>query len=498
MIDGQAVAGAIELLGSDALVWVVIVPGLLIGLLVGAIPGLTGSMGLALLLPMTVYMDFLPAVLFITATFTGAGFGSSVPSILMGLPGSSSAVAASFDGFPMTKQGRHNEALGCSLMASVLGMLGSYVLILIFLDFVADAVLQLGPLENLLIVLWGLTMIASLSGESLLKGLVSGFFGILLGTVGISLLGVPRGTLGISGLNDGIPAVPALMGFLAISGLYSLATREFVVEEKDSREISMRRVFSGMFMALKYPRVVLRGSVIGMGIGALPGVGSSIANLLAYSSAKKKAKDPETFGKGNPEGVIAADAANSSSEGGSMATLMALGLPGGGGTALLLSAFTLHGVTVGPRFIGEHKDFVYALIFSNLVQGLLLIPLGVLVVRAALVIVAIPLKYLVPVILALAVFGTYSLTGGVIGPITLVTSSIVGWFMIRYGYSVAAAVIGLLLGGTAETLLIQAYQLTAGFRVQYLIERPVSLLLFALLISPLAMRTIGWPRRGVA
>lgn len=490
MIDFSASEAAMQLLFGSWDPWLIIIPGLFLGLLAGAIPGVSGSMGLALVLPITVYLDFLPAVFFITAMFTGSGFGASIPSILMGLPGSSSSVAATFDGFPMTQQGKHNEALGLSLMASTTGMLGSYLLMFLAVNYISIAVLKLGPLENLLVIFWGLTMIAGLAGGSVTRGLTSGIFGILLGTVGVNLLGYSRGTLGFQSLIDGIPAVPALMGFLACSGIYNLLTQEFIVEKAEDRQVSIAKVWEGMKAALRYPSVLLRGSVMGVAIGALPGVGSSISNLLAYSEAKRRDAHPETFGKGNPKGVVAADAANSSSEGGSMGTLLALGIPGGGGTALLLSAFTLHGVTVGPRFIGEHKDFVYALIFSNIIQGLLLLPLGLIMVRIALPIVSVPIRYLVPSIFVLAVLGTYTLSGGISGPVTMLISSIVGWLMIKYKYSVAATVVGILLGGTAETSLIQVHQLTAGFQLEFLLNSPISIVLFISILGLLVYRPL--------
>jgi len=409
MFNLDAMHGAIELLTGSWKPWLVIIPGLMAGLIGGAIPGLSGVMVLALLLPLTIYMDLFTALMFMTAMFTGAGFGSSIPSILMGLPGSSSAVAASFDGFPMTKQGRHNEALGLSLMASVAAMIGSYLLLLLLINVIAEAVLKLGPLENLMIVLWGLTMIASVSGESMRKGIMAGAFGILLGTVGTSLLGYYRGTMGFETLQDGIAPIPALMGLLACSGLYDIMNQKFIVEEKEDRVVSLVRIIAGMKQAFTYPVVLLRGSIIGIGIGALPGIGASISNLIAYAETKRNDSNPDSFGKGNPKGVVAADSANSSAEGGSLGTLLALGIPGGGGTAVLLSAFTLHGILVGPRFVAEHTDMVYALIFANIIQGLLLIVVGLVLLRLILVMIKVPVRYLVPAVFVFAIYGSYML-----------------------------------------------------------------------------------------
>jgi len=261
MFDNDTIHGSLEFLTGSWTPWLVVIPGLIAGLVGGAIPGLSGVMVLALLLPLTIHMDLFTALMFMTAMFTGAGFGSSIPSILMGLPGSSSAVAATFDGFPMTKQGQHNEALGLSLMASVVAMIGSYVLLFLVIGVLADAVLKLGPLENLMIVLWGLTMIASVSGNSVRKGLMAGALGILMGTLGTSLLGHYRGTLGFEALQDGLAPIPALMGLLACGGLYDIMNQKFIVEDKTNRVVSFTRIINGMKQAFLYPIVLLRGSL---------------------------------------------------------------------------------------------------------------------------------------------------------------------------------------------------------------------------------------------
>jgi len=499
MFDVESIKGAIDILHNSWTPWIVVIPGLIAGVVGGAIPGLSGVMVLALLLPVTIHMDLFTALMFMTAMFTGAGFGSSIPSILMGLPGSSSSVAAAFDGFPMTKDGRHNEALGLSLMASVVAMIGSYILLLLVIGFLASAVLKLGPLENLMIILWGLTMIASVSGDSVRKGLIAGILGILLGTVGTSLLGYYRGTMGFEMLQPGIPQIPALMGLLACSGLFDIMNQKFIVEDEEERAVSFKRIVSGMKQAFTYPVVLIRGSVIGVGIGALPGVGAAISNLISYAETKRLDKDPDSFGKGNPKGVVAADSANSSAEGGSLGTLLALGIPGGGGTAVLLSAFTLHGIMVGPRFVAENTDLVYALIFANIIQGLLLIVVGLLLLRMILVMVKVPIPYLVPAVFVLAVYGAYITTSDISGPLTLIFCSILGWFMTKYNYPVAATVVGLLLGGMAEDSLIQVSQLTAGFRWQFIADRPIAMVLFALIIIAVTYSPIKrfWKNRRI-
>jgi putative tricarboxylic transport membrane protein len=240
---------------------------------------------------------------------------------------------------------------------------------------------------------------------------------------------------------------------------------------------------------VRRPLEIFRSSAIGVGIGLVPGVGASIANLAAYGVAKRAAKDPASYGAGNPGGVIASEGANSSSEGASMVSLLALGIPGGAGTAVLLGAFAMHNVTGGPRFISENKDIVYALIFGNMVQAVLLLFIGVVFVRFAGVIVKVPLRILAPLVMVMSVLGAYALTGNMVGPVTVVVAGILGWFMRRYGFPVAATVVGLLVGGMAEGELVRSYQVSGG-DLSFVAGRPITLLLIALLVLSLMPRLI--------
>ncbi len=316
MIDFGALDAAFALLSSSWTAWVFVLPGLIIGLFFGAMPGISITMAMAIFLPMTLYMDFLPAIIFLTAIYTGAGFGGSVPAVLMNIPGTSSALATTFDGYPMARQGRHNEALGLALTASVLGCLASYILLLVLIAPVSHVVLKMGPLELFVIAVWGLLLLGSLSGNSLPRGLLAGVFGVLLGTIGMNTAGFIRGTMGVPWLLDGIPTIPAMMGLLAASQLLGLINTSYLIEDEGLRKISMSKILAGVKMAVKEPKIIIRGTLIGVIVGSIPGVGSSISNLLSYSEAQRTSEDGESFGKGNPKGVIAAEAANSSSEGG--------------------------------------------------------------------------------------------------------------------------------------------------------------------------------------
>ncbi len=253
MLDFSAIGSALSLLTSSYIAWIYLIPGLLIGLVFGAMPGISITMAMAIFLPLTLYMDFLPAMVFLTSIYTGAGFGGSVPAVLMNIPGTSSAVATTFDGYPMARQGKHNEALGLALAASVVGTLSSYVLLLFIITPVSSVVLKMGPLELFAIAIWGMLLLGALAGTSIARGLLAGIFGILLGTVGMNTAGYIRGTVGIPWLLDGVPTIPAMMGLLAASQLLNLINTRYLIEDEADRTISFGRIVEGLLLTFKYP-----------------------------------------------------------------------------------------------------------------------------------------------------------------------------------------------------------------------------------------------------
>lgn len=492
MLDFTDVGRAVDILTGNPSAWFMLIPGLLIGLVFGAMPGISITMAMALFLPMTMYMDFLPAIIFLTAIYTGAGFGGSVPAILMRIPGTSSAVATTFDGYPMAQQGKHNEALGVALGASTTGAMLAYIILFILIAPIAKLVLRMGPLEMFAIAIWGMLLLGSLAGKKVSRGMLAGVFGLLLGTLGMNTAGHIRGTMGIPWMFDGIPVIPAMMGLLAASQLFNLVNSGFLVQDESKRKMNMRQILTGVRESWKSPLVILRGSAIGAFIGAIPGVGSSISNLLSYSETRRNDPDPDSFGKGNPKGVVGAESANSSSEGGAMATMLALGIPGGGATAILLAAFATHNIIGGPQFIDQQTDMVYAIIMMNLLQAALLLIVGLGFVYVAAAIVRVPLSFLIPTVLVLASFGAYSVTTDMSGPMTLFVFSVVGWAMARYDYPVAAVVVGLLLGGLVETQMLRSYQVSGG-EITYLLERPGAIIILVVMI--LSMAITAWSKR---
>lgn len=494
MIDLTALGSALHLLGASWQPWLVVLPGLLIGLLFHAVPGLTTSMALAICMPLIPYMDFLAALIFMTAMYTGALFGVAIPAVLLNVPGSASAVGTTFDGFPMAQAGRHNEALGLALAASCLGQAVAYALLMFLVQPIADFAIRLGPPEMLVVALWGLTLIARMRGRHFARGMLAGLFGLLLGTVGLSARGAARGTLGLDLLLDGIPTVPAIIGLFAAAELFNLVRADYIVAEASSRKVHAGRILAGMRETFRHPGTLLRGSLIGAVVGILPG-GHAIANLLSYTETRRAARDKSRFGKGDPRGIIAAEAANASSEGGSMATLLALGIPTGGATAVMLVAFSMHDITGGPQFMHDHKDLVYAVILSNLAQVAILAFVGFGFIFVAGTVVKLRLRALIPIVFALAVIGSFALAQNMAGPITLVVFALVGWLMQRFDYPVAATVVGLLLGRLTEGALLRTYQMSGG-EASYFLGRPIALVLLALLVGSLVIPALRTKKGG--
>lgn len=481
MLDMHAFSQSLDMLSAIG-PWLYVIPGLLIGLIFGAVPGLQISMAMAVFLPVTFGMDFLQAMLFLTSIFTGGAYGGGVTAILMNIPGSSSSVATAFDGYPMARQGKFNEALGLGLGASVVGAFIGYILLMFLIEPLAGLVLKLGPLEMVMVVLWGLTLIATLNDSTVAKGLLAGCLGLMLSQIGMSTTGVLRTRIGNPYLIDGVAIVPAMIGIFAASELLRLRGNSYLVEAGEVQNISFRRILKGMIEVFRYPGVLVKGSLIGAIIGAIPGVGSSVANLVAYGEVRRSSPRRAQFGTGLPEGVIAAESANSSSEGGSMTALLALGIPGGAATAVLLAAFSFHNLVGGPSFIRDQRDVVYAIIIGNLGQVVLLAIVGLLTLRLLAMVVKVPLTYLVPSVLALCAWGGFGITGTIAGPVTVAVFAGLGWLMRRHDYPVAATVIGLLLGRMTEGELVRTMQISGGHPLTYLMERPIALGFFVLLV----------------
>lgn len=481
----------------DISILLYMVAGLAFGVICGAIPGLNAGIGIALMLPVTYGLDPLSSLVFLTSIYTGGVFGGAITAILINAPGSPSAVATTLDGHPMALKGMGNEALGLSIGASALGGLLGMVFLVIIIRPLAGFALQFGPAETFLLVIFALTSIASLSENSFLKGLMAGAFGLLLGTIGFTASGSMRFTFNSVYLIDGMPVIPALIGFLALSELI-LRLEHRITQLPEAGKLDFRRILIGLAMVPRRAVSLVRSSVIGIFIGAIPGVGATVGSLISYETARRTSRHPERFGKGEPDGVIAAEAANNASEGGAMATMLALGIPGGAATAILIGALTIQGIVPGPRLIYEHADVIYGLLAAEILEQILLLGVGLVVAAMFLRLIYLPFEIIVPAVVVMSYIGAYSVRNAGFDAALLIGCGIVGWLMKREGYPVVAVVIGVMLGATADAELIRMAQLY-GSDWSVLWTSPICLVLSLAIVASLAAPAVqAWRRIGRA
>jgi putative tricarboxylic transport membrane protein len=494
---GEFVRGA-EMLCSWGvpLAWVA---GMLWGVIIAAIPGLPAGLGLALLVPFTFKMPLMPAILLLTSAYTGGAFGGAISAILINVPGSPAAIATPLDGYPMTQKGQPNEALGISLAASAIGGLFGILVLLLVMKPLSVLALAFGPPEMFMVAVFALTIIASLHESRFEKGMLAGLFGIMLGTMGMSSTGTVRNGFDILYLMEGMPVIPVLVGVFGFSELFSLMEKKYIIGGEVIVKRNMRKILEGFRMTLRYPVTLFRSSIIGVVIGALPAAGAAVAAVVSYTYAKRFSRHPETFGTGNPEGVVAAESADNASEGGALATMLALGVPGGQATAILIGAFMLQGVIPGPRLFFSRMDFVYGLIIAQFIEEIILIGVGLIVAYYLASVIEIPTRILVPLVAVFCTLGSLVLRNTIFDAYIMLFFGLLGWIMRKHGYPVVAVVLGIILGPIADGELIRTYQRFGGDLTVFF-TRPISLVLVLLtilgLVFPYLIRRPTLPKTG--
>lgn len=462
-----------------------IILGSFLGIIAGAIPGFTSSMAVVILLPMTFYMDSLNALIFLCAIYISCIYGGSLTAILLNTPGTPESSATTFDGYPMTKQGKASEAIGIAIGASVTGGLVSYIFLLLAMNPIARFALKFGPSELFLVAMFGISIIASMRGESLYKGLLAGAFGLLLGTIGIAPTGGWRSTFGNIYLADGIPLVPSIIGFFAMAELLNLVGREYITSKGTLEKRSLRKIFVSMKSIFRYPMTLLRSSIIGIIIGAIPAAGASVAAFTSYNEAKRYSKNSEKFGSGLPEGIIAAETANNASTGGALMTTFVLGIPGSTTTAVIMGAFIMHGLNPGPSLLRTESSLVYALIMSLFLSQVFMVIMSAFAGYSFAGLLVVPTSILVPVITILCALGSFSVRNTIFDMYIVLVFGILGWIMRHYGYPPIATVLGIILGPIADGELIRTYMRFGTDYYLVFFKRPINLVLIFLIILSL-------------
>ncbi|MDR1733005.1 MAG: tripartite tricarboxylate transporter permease [Synergistaceae bacterium] len=475
--------GLVPLLGVKPLL--VILAGVVVGILGGAMPGISPSMAVALLLPFTFGMSPELGIVMLCAIYLAANYGGSITAVMINTPGTPSAVVTAFDGYPLARDGKAGIGLGVSLVASVVGgFVGIFILILFAIPL-AELALKFWPAEYFALAIMGLTTVASLGGGKWVESFLAVLLGLLLNTIGMDhMTGSSRFTFDLVRLYDGFSFVPALIGLFAISEVLSnIETFNFHMEKIEVADLKSVWPTLKDYMKLKW--TMLRAGVLGTVIGVFPGAGGTIASFIAYDVEKRLSSEPETFGKGNPHGVAAAEAANSSSVGGALVPLLALGIPGSASAAVLVGALMIHELRPGPELFTRSPLLVYMLFSSLLVANVVLLGLGAFGSRLWIKVSLIPKRILYPFIFVFSMIGSYAVRSSLFDVGVCFGFGLLGWILNRYRYPVSPIVLGLVLGTMIETYL-QMTLMMGG--VSLLFTRPISAVLLVISIA-----LVAWP-----
>lgn len=442
-------AGFYEFLQPSHLMWLAL--GMLAGLVVGALPGFNDTNFLAMMLPFSVYLGPLDAIVFMMACFCSSQAAGSIPAILLNIPGTPSNATTCLEGFVLTRQGKAGQALGASFLSSTVGGVLSALCALILTPVIGIYALDFGPAELFMMAIFGMTAVGSLTGKSTLKGLFSSVFGLFIACVGMEFKqGYTRASFGFYELFEGFPLIPVLLGVFGFAELFSLVREESLVEKGRERFTGYGPIFEGMREALKYKGTMLRSALIGIIVGIIPGTGAAIATWISYGQAKQWSKTPEKFGTGHYEGLVASDACNNGVPGGALIPTVTLGIPGSGTMIVVMAALMINGVTPGPSFFNEYAKEAYTILFALVLANLLLLPLGLGVARIATQVTLVPNRYLVPAIALFCMAGGFAWRQMVFDMNLVLVFGVFGALLARFGYSVPAFLLSLLLGPLAE------------------------------------------------
>lgn len=467
--------------------------GSLAGIIAAAIPGFTVTMAIVLTLPLTFAMPPLQGVAVMISVYVGGYTGGLISAALLGIPGTPSSVATTFDAFPMSRRGDPGRALLLGVFASFFGTLISTIVLVVAAPPLAIIAVKLGPWEYFSLIMFALTIVASLVGNNVLRGLISGLIGLAISCIGTDpIMGRPRFDFNLELLQAGIPFLIVLIGIYAISQLSSELEDAHAVRQ-GSALINHKHIHFHVWKTMKEvlyrPINLLRSSIVGVLIGALPGAGGSIANLVAYDQAKRSSKTPEKFGTGIADGVVASESGNSATAGGGMIPLIGLGIPGSAVDAILMAALMVHGISIGPRLIMDHADLVYGMFMAMLIASLMMLAISLITMRFFIHVTLVPKWIIVPVVIVCCTVGAFALNNRVTDLYLLGLIGVLGYILKSLKYPLAPLVLGVILGPIAETNLRRAMMTNSDWTLFF--TRPISLLFLLA-----AVASILWTLRG--
>ena len=462
-----------------------IIVGVVSGIIIGALPGLSATMGVVLLLPLTFSMGIIPSLMLLLGVYCGAVYGGSITAILIRTPGTPAAAATVLDGYEFAKRGEGGRAIGVSTVSSAIGGLVSCVALLTIAPILSKFALQFSAAEYFALAVFGLTIIGCVSGKSVVRGLLAGVIGLIVATVGIdNTSGTLRYTMGSVSMLSGFSIIPAMIGLFAlpqvIMGLEQGKEKERVLQ-KVTRVLPSKEDFKKIF-----PLSLIFGTV-GTFIGAVPGTGATIASFLSYNEARRWSKHPEKFGTGVVEGIIAPESANNGVSGGALIPLLTLGVPGDVTTAVLLGAFLIQGLQAGPMLFTEHPDIVYSIFTGMFVINIVMLVAGLFGQKIFIKIVSMPNFIIVPMIFILCVVGSFAINNSIFDVGVMFCFGLFGYVLNKLEIPEAPVVIGLILGPLVESSLRRALILSKG-SMMISVQKPISAIF--LLLSLLSM---SWP-----
>jgi len=459
--------------------------GTFVGIVVGCLPGLTATMALALLVPITFTMPPVQGLIMLGGLYVGAMYGDAIPATLINTPGTPSAIATTFDGFPLARKGMAQHSLVAAAFSSMIGGLVGTVMLLFLSPPLAKIAIQFGPAEYFWMAIFGLTIIATLSTESILKGLIGGALGLLLSTVGISpIAGDVRFTFGLSSLQGGIDLIVALIGFFSLPQVLEMVEQCRLQEHIGAFAPRPGVNVQVIKELIRKPGLLLRSSLVGTIIGIIPGAGGNIAGLVSYNEAVRWSSNPEQFGRGTIDGVAASEAANSAVVPGALTPLLTLGIPGSPAAAVILGTLLLHGLRPGPELYTEFGEITYALIFSLMVSSGVMFIMGLWGSQWFARMINFPVSFLAPMITFLSIIGSYAIRNNYLDVAAMFGFGFLGYGSRKLGFHPGPIVLGLILGPMAEQGLVQGMIIgrASGSIINYFFCRPLSTVFIGLSI----------------
>ncbi len=479
-----------DLIGTSFGYWWLIIPAVVLGVIVGAVPGFNAQNTLIILLPLTLTMEVETALIFMVSLYCATHLGGGIPAILVNIPGTGGAAATTLDGYQMARKGQAQQALVLCFTSSVFGGLITSIATVALLPWLAQMGYVMRSVEMVVVMLFGLTLIAVVAARDTLKGLIAGFFGLLIGAIGTDhIYSTPRATFGFLELLDGVPLVPALIGLFAISEALVMIEEETIAARNattSTARASWADTIDGLRQSLKGWWQIIWTGFIGLLIGVIPGAGASIAAFVAYQQSRMFSKTPELYGTGHPAGVLAPESANNGVTSGTLVPLMAIGVPGGSTAAVMMIVLQYHGVVLGPRLFVESPTLAYGVFVAMVVAYLFMIvtilPLARYMARVTLV----PTAALVPIIVACTIVGAFADREYLFDMWLALVFGVLGYLARKTGYHVTALLIGIIIGPLFEQYLVRALRISQG-DLSILFSSTLGNVLWALLVLSLLL-----------